>query len=142
LLLIKQLSLNLLLILMLLLLLLLLLPTESQTSRKMLGWDWPNVRVTTPIGKVNVRPYSWNVQNLVGGNLLFPNWWVSGFPEATGARKLLGWDWPNVRVTTPIGKVNVRPYSWNVQNLVGGNLLFPNWWVSGFPEATGARRHQ
>uniref|UniRef100_A0A383VTE7 Uncharacterized protein n=1 Tax=Tetradesmus obliquus TaxID=3088 RepID=A0A383VTE7_TETOB len=113
---------------------------ESQTGRKMLGWDWPNARVTTPLGKVNVRPYSWNVQNIVGGNLLFPNWWVSGFPEATGARKLLGWDWPNARVTTPLGKVNVRPYSWNVQNIVGGNLLFPNWWVSGFPEATGARR--
>ncbi|KAF8072638.1 hypothetical protein HT031_000298 [Scenedesmus sp. PABB004] len=115
---------------------------DSQTSRKMLGWDWPTARVTTPIGKVNVRPYSWNVQNLVGGNLLFPNWWVSGFPEATGgSRRLQGWDWPTARVTTPIGKVNVRPYSWNVQNLVGGNLLVPNWWVSGFPEATGGSKH-
>lgn len=108
----------------------------------MLGWDWPTARYTTPLGKVNVRPYSWNVQNLVGGNLLFPNWWVSGFPEATGDRRrsLLGWDWPTARYTTPLGKVNVRPYSWNVQNLVGGNLLFPNWWVSGFPEATGDKR--
>jgi hypothetical protein len=116
----------------------LLLLAESQ-PRKLLGWDWPTVRVTTPIGKVNVRPYSWNSPNFVGGNWLFPNWWVSGFPEATGSRHLLGWDWPTVRVTTPVGKVNVRPYSWNSPNFVGGNWLFPNWWVSGFPEATGSK---
>jgi len=113
---------------------------ESQASRELQGWDWPNVRVTTPVGKVNVRPYAWNVQNLVGANWIMPQWWVSGFPEATGKsgnRRLLGWDWPNVRVTTPIGKINARPYAWNVQNIVGANWIMPQWWVSGFPEATG-----
>jgi hypothetical protein len=112
------------------------------------------VRTTTPIGRVNVRPYSWNVQNIVGANWIMPQWWVSGpapppaapkppagdasakkAPEASGkkpaGRRLQGWDWPNVRTTTPIGRVNVRPYSWNVQNIVGGNMVMPQWWVSG-----------
>jgi hypothetical protein len=34
------------------------------------GWPWPRLSVTTPAGKWKIAPYSWSVQNLIGGNFL------------------------------------------------------------------------
>jgi hypothetical protein len=75
-----------------------------------------------------VAPYSWNVGNLVGGNVWFPNTYLTG----RGGRKLMqGWPWPRRTYTTPAGKLVVAPYSWNVGNLVGANVWFPNTYLTG-----------
>jgi hypothetical protein len=81
------------------------LPVFCSAERQLQGWDWPNVRTTTPMGRVNVRPYSWNVQNFVGANWIMPQWWVSGpAPPTVAAGDAGGKKAPEASGKKPSGK--------------------------------------